>query len=142
MIPLADDQPRLQRASVSDEHLVKTILGGHLREAQLFTLEEGAVCRVMPRSNLVELVSGKVGDPELVLQLRCTKTIIEVITKRGLTMIAKAVVTIKVIDHEPIQPMADAVPNPGLKHRPPMGIIQAGPVFLHASDGVAVVPDR
>ena len=56
-------------------------------------------------------------------------------------MIAKAVVTIKVINHEPIQALADAVPNPGLKHSPPMGIIQAGPVFLHASDGVAVVPD-
>ena len=30
VIPLSDDQPWLQRTAVSDEHLVKTILGGHL----------------------------------------------------------------------------------------------------------------
>ena len=57
-------------------------------------------------------------------------------------MIAKTIVTIKVIDYEPIQALANALTDPGLKHRTPMGIVQAGPVFLHATDRVAVIPNR
>ena len=57
-------------------------------------------------------------------------------------MCAKAVVPVKVVDHESVQTLGDAVTNPGLEHRTPVGVVEAGPVLLHATDGVAIVLDR
>ena len=126
---------------MSYEHLVEAILGGYLREAQLLALEKCAIGRVMPRANLGEPMRGKVVDPELSLQLGCSETLAQIVSKCRLTMLTKAVVPVKIVDHKTVQSLGDAMTNPGLEHRTPMGVVEAGPVLLHATNGVAVVLD-
>ena len=48
---------------------------------------------------------------------------------------------VKIIDHETVEALRDSVADPGLEHPAPVRVIEAGPVFLHAADGVAVVLD-
>ena len=55
---------------------------------------------------------------------------------------AEAVVAIEVVGDEAVGAAADAGLDPRLEHRPPVRIIEAGPVLLHPADGVLVVDDR
>ena len=96
----------------------------------------------MPCADFGELVRGEIADVEFCFQLRRCEAVAEIAPETLLAMFTQAIVTIKIIDHESIQARADALTRPRLENSAPVGVVQACPVFLHATDGVAVVDAR
>ena len=96
----------------------------------------------MPGADLGELMVGEVIDLKLRLQFPHGKPITKVGAELALAMFAEAVVAVEIIDHEPIHAGADPLANPSLEHGPPVGVVQAGPIFLHAANGIILVGYR
>ena len=96
----------------------------------------------MPRDKLDEAMLIEVVDAKPFAEFRARVAFLQIAAKRGLTMFAQAVVAIEIIDHVAIDAPLDAAFDPGAEHRLPVRVSQAGPVFMHAADPVALLANR
>jgi hypothetical protein len=91
---------------------------------------------IVPADQLRERMRLGVGNVEAALDLHRREVLSEMFAKTRLTMLAEAIVAIKVIDHIAIDAPLDAAFCPCLENRAPVGIIEAGGIFAHIADRV------
>jgi len=58
-----------------------------------------------------------------------------------LAVFAQTVMTVEIVDHEAIDSSFDSVAHPCLEYGAPVWVVKAGPIFLHATNRVAVIGD-
>ena len=142
MVPLGQDQVRFQAAAELDEDIVKGLLVADLGEPQGFSLQKGRGFRGMPGPDLFKGVFFEVGYPEVFRQLFFIVASRKVTLESGNAVRAMAVMAVEVVDDKTIDAPADGEADPRLEHRSPVGVSQAAPVFLHASDAVALLGEQ
>ena len=142
MVPLGEDEVWFQAAAELDEDIVEGLLIADLGEAQGFSFQKGRGLRRMPGADLFKGVFFEIGYPEVFRQLLFIVASGQVALESGDAVCAVTVMAVEVVDDKTIHIPADGEADPGLEHRSPVGVSQAAPVFLHASDAVALVRDQ
>ncbi len=142
MVPLGEDQVGLQAAAELDEDIVEGLLIADLGEAQSFSFQKGRGLRRMPGADLFKGVFFEIGYPEVFRQLLLIVASGKVALESGDAVCAMTVMAVEVVDDKTIHIPADGEADPRLEYRSPVGVSQAAPVFLHASDAVALVRDQ
>src|SRR3954469_19960513 len=96
----------------------------------------------MPADDFWERMLVEVLDPELRAQLVGRVAIAEVGLEALHAVRAEAVVAVEVVADVAVHAAPEADLDQALEPLPPLRIVQAAPVLLHAADGVTVVGDR
>ena len=113
-----------------------------MRKTQLLTFPRRAFSGIVPCADFLELMGGQAVDFKLLLQFLCGEVFAKIVSKLLLAMFAQAIMTIKIVDYEPVYACINTVLHPGFEHFVPVGVVEAGPIFLHPSNGISVVRER